>query len=799
MRFVELVLRIPGDEFKIRFHDQLTVLSGIGMLERQALAESLIGAVTGSAESTVLTLLDAALRPAQIVSSNGRATGIYLDDRTAVPPILGTLALDAETLRSLMLVKAPDIGPNITRARREDPPELAEARATLATLTTELQEALSGRQQLDGVRAELAEIEAKLVASEDGKARREYARVLTDLERVRAEAAALQSGAAGIETDRHLLAGVDDARELAARWSEAADRVAQLIAAFGDRTRLDEDDVTRLRSIPEHAPSTMPGLIGQWEAATRDRDQREARLHELAAARLPEPSDPCVVDLARIDQGELWATHGRVLDVRHRLELEQLKLGGLGMDLDNASVVEDLEAAHAHVEAAEATLRRRWLPTLAASGALASFSLAAASHGPVAALPALAASLCIVAVGLGGPNRHLIAARREEQDALAGTGAPTYLSFHMRRVDAAIDPTARRRLDATTIELQAAIKTWNETSGGVDVDAAGALKDEVRQYVAALAGMGGAADEIEELHQDLRDRAGPAVAAARAALVDLLIGLGLDRAAAGAGVDGHDAAAFEVVVAQQLTHGRVARMQAELDDAASDEEKLRAHLDDLLNQLGFDEGNIEARTGALERAVRNAAEREEARARARPPEEIEGDLNRLQAEAARMRRPEWASLMPSDAVEPDADELRSRREALRARLAATPATATDIERLADRHGAMELRVASLESKFGNGHSEAVVAQLADVQQYLLAHLTQAAHVGPQDESVPVVLDEPLLRVAAERKWELLDMLRRFGEKTQLIYLTDDPFVTAWSRRRAAAGVITLLEPDTEPV
>jgi hypothetical protein len=41
------------------------------------------------------------------------------------------------------------------------------------------------------------------------------------------------------------------------------------------------------------------------------------------------------------------------------------------------------------------------------------------------------------------------------------------------------------------------------------------------------------------------------------------------------------------------------------------------------------------------------------------------------------------------------------------------------------------------------------------------------------------------------------MLRRLGEKTQLIYLTDDPFVTAWARRRAAAGLITLLEPVTE--
>ena len=81
-----------------------------------------------------------------------------------------------------------------------------------------------------------------------------------------------------------------------------------------------------------------------------------------------------------------------------------------------------------------------------------------------------------------------------------------------------------------------------------------------------------------------------------------------------------------------------------------------------------------------------------------------------------------------------------------------------------------------------------------MQQYLLAHLTKAGHAGPSDDSVPVLLDEPFLRIGAERKWELLDMLRRLGETTQLIYLTDDPFVGAWARRRASAGLIPLLEP-----
>ena len=92
MRLEELVLRIPGEEFRVRFHEHLTVLSGIGMLERQALADSLLGALTGTAEDTVLTYMDRSGRPVQIVSNGGTPTCTYLDDNTAALPLVGTLA-----------------------------------------------------------------------------------------------------------------------------------------------------------------------------------------------------------------------------------------------------------------------------------------------------------------------------------------------------------------------------------------------------------------------------------------------------------------------------------------------------------------------------------------------------------------------------------------------------------------------------------------------------------------------------------------------------------------------------------
>jgi hypothetical protein len=267
---------------------------------------------------------------------------------------------------------------------------------------------------------------------------------------------------------------------------------------------------------------------------------------------------------------------------------------------------------------------------------------------------------------------------------------------------------------------------------------------------------------------------------------------------ADADIDLTDTALISRLVSHQLELGRVARLQEVLEEAESDEQKLAGRLEDVLTQLGFGEGTLEARAGTLDWAVSRAAEREEARALARSRDEIESDLLHLQEEARRLRRPEWATVTAADAEEPDLESLLARRAELSAAMSETRPE-VDIEHLADRHSSIERRVASLESRYDGLSSTGSVAAVADVHQYLLAHLTQAAHAGINDEAVPVVLDEVFLRIPAERKWDLLDMLRRLGEKTQLIYLSDDPFVSAWARRRAAAGMITLLEPVPEPV
>jgi hypothetical protein len=789
MRLEELVLRTAGDEFRVRFHEQLTVLSGIGMLERQALADSLLGALTGNAENTMLTFVDRSGRPVEILSAGGTAVCRYLDDDTPALPLVGTVAPTADALRSLILLQAGDLGLTPSRIKEGDEhPELTEARETLNELTIELQTALANRQQHEKLRDELTVVRKQIRLAEDGTARREYAQILADLERVRAEAAALQSGSAGAETDRHLLNSATEAREAACQWTEATEKLSALSSRDAGE-RLDPETVDAARWYPDAPPRDLHTLLEDLGAARRNRSRLDTRLRDLATSQLAEPSDPMVVELATTNQKELWRTAETVVASAAELQRERVALGGAGSDEGVADVIDRIEATHSVVEGIEAEVDKRRVPVISSAAVAAVCSILLGSMVPIVSIVLLLAAVAGAAAGLGKPMRRLAAARGEESIALSAVGAPTYLAFHIRRVEASMMPGAHSRLQTATEAHRVAAARWHELAHGVSVDQAHRLEQEVRSYARALAKLGSSASEVEMLRQELAERAEPAVTQARAALVAACATYGLDDVT----IETADAPTIEGLIIEQISIGERARIQEGLQDAEVLEQKLGNQLDDLLHQLGFRDGTLEARVGALEWAVDRATEREEARVRARSREEIEDDLVKLQNEARRLRRPEWASVQPSEANGPDLDDLVDRKGQLEQVLDGVK-LGDDLERLADRHSAMERRVAALEAQHDPTHEQTTVSQLADVQQYLMAHLTKAGHAGPCDESVPVLLDEPFLRIGAERKWELLDMLRRLGEKTQLIYLTDDPFVGAWARRRASAGLITLLEP-----
>jgi hypothetical protein len=429
MRFEELAVNVPGDEFRVRFHEHLTVLCGVGLLERQALADSIIGALTGNVEHTVVRMVDRTGRPIEIVSVGGVAECRYLDDDDPALPLVGTVAATPDALRALMLVQAGDLGLTPDRVSAEDHPELAEARATLQALTRELAAAKSGRSVKQQIGDELAAIAAQLRQAEESTARREYAAVLAELERVRAEASALQGGAMSAEVDVHLLESADEARGHVVRWKEAADLVARL-SSHAPSTRLDGDVMAQARWHPEQIPANFHALVDELAEARSERERLETRLRDLATSKLPESSVPFVVDLATLDQPELWSAAEAVGESARALSREQVALGGLSspnpsagaVDGTTLDVIARIEESHRVVEDLENLCDRRRVPAIAGAAIVAVASLLFAPGSPIIAVAIIATAAVAALVSVGRPMRQLRGARAVEAAALeAGT------------------------------------------------------------------------------------------------------------------------------------------------------------------------------------------------------------------------------------------------------------------------------------------------------------------------------------------------------------------------------------------
>jgi len=780
VRFEQLTLRIPGDEFRVPFHERLTVLAGIGVLERRAMIDSIVGALAGGPQSTELVYRDAQGRTVTVTCEAGRVSSSH-DDGSPAIDLLQALRLDAGSLTSLLLLGPADLG--LLGSGVNEPPELAETRATLSAMTEQVQAALAAKQAADALRDELATIEERIRVSEENQARREYARVLSELEKVRSEAAAIRSGRTGADADRHLLASAEGARDLAAVWREAATEAAELIANFGDHDRLDARAVEEALAIPDDAPTELVRLLEAMESTESEREELSGRLRAIAASRLPEPSSPLVVDLARIDQAVLWEANKKALESAATLNEVSIALGGLpaGDQQTEPGVADEIERWHDAVLEAEALVGRTRKPGLAATTAGVLVGATCTLVVPLVAPAGLVGAAFATAWLLVRPKRKLAKAEDRERSALKGAGASSYLAFHLRRVDAVLDPDARERLELAALEHRMAMARWHEVAGDLDPDQTAALRAEVEAYASSLANLGGAADEIEHLRTELSLRVEPAAEKARLALLDAIAPYGIEEPSIAAKLISH-----------QVQLGRLARLQRRLESAESTERSARAKLDGMLADRGFAEGDLAARVGAFEWACERAAEREEARQRAREIGEVETDLARLEDQARRLRRPEWASVTPAEANGPDLDELKRRREGTASAYEAACAVQPDVDRMVDRHAALERRVAVLEA--GLGAAAASGIDVDDVRQYLLASLTGATHAGPHGDPMPVLVDEAFARMQPDSKWELLDLLERLAEKAQVIYLTDDPYVAGWARRRAAAGAITLLEP-----
>ncbi len=787
LRFNELTLGDPGEELHLRFHPELTILSGLGAVDRHSLADSIIDAIGGPAPST--------LRFTGAADVEWTVGG---PDENHAAAALGPLETDPALRRATMLLSAQDLGAATQVDREDEPVELREARAVLAELTTEVEVALEQQRSVDTLQADLDGIDHELTAAREGLARREYAQVLAQLERVRAEAAAIRAGSSSIDGDRQLLSSAEGTRDLAAMWTSLEARVRALTALLERAEELDHLDPTdrdRVAHIPAEPPADLSAQINEVRGALAQRIELDERIRELSVSKLPAPATPEVADLGSVDQVTLWEAAERVTATATTIQELRVSLGGLsiaGLE-DQSEVIHAIEAAHARAEAAAHTAAVAKVPALVGIVVgIAVFVLGVVLLPvliPVGAVGAAGSAM----VGLLRPTARRVRASKVEEAALRGVEAPSYLAFHLRRVDASIDPALRSRCDAAIAEHRSATETWEEIVGGsVEVSLALALRAEIQSYNQSLQSLGDTAEEIEQLRRKLQTQTGPALKAAQAALVSNLTPYLMDESSL------DDLEALPSTVLQQCELGAAARSQGDLEDAQDELEEASGRLEETLLRLGFDAGPLDARVGALEWAISRAAERETARQHARPSEEIQTDLDELQAQATRLRRPEWSAVTGEDAVAPSIDVLEANREALVARLDQV-APEVDLVRLSDRRAAVERRVASLEAKHLGQDASGQPGAVPEVQKRILDHLRSAATAGPDGDPVPVVLDEVLLQVPADRKWDVLDVLRRAARDQQLIYLTEDAFVAAWARQRALDGTITLLELAPEPV
>lgn len=661
----------------------------------------------------------------------------------------------------------------------------------LEELTAELTAALGQQQAVEAIQGQLDLVEEELRAARDGVARREYALVLAQLERVRAEAAATQADTAGIDSDRNLLASADSARALVQAWSEAGARVAALAGMLDGGPRFDPAERDRLVAVPAEPPATLADLVTALQHSIEARDALDHRLGVLSVSKLPAPSDPLVAQLGLLDQPSLWREAERLTEAAQARQRVQVSVGGLDLDEmgpADPELIDNIEAAHAEVDAAGRAAAAAKPPGFAGVAFGVVIAVAGMAVGVPALLPVgLVISAGAAVAGILRPRARRARAVRAENAALHQAEATSYLGFHIRRVEASVDPKLRTFVEATLLEHRSALAGWFDVAGNdADIDLALALRGEIEAYNEALRSLGDTAEEIEQLRRELEEQAEPVLAAARNHVLAAIEPFALGDA------DLQNLSALAAGVLGQCERGTAARAQTELDEAEVDLEKAAAPLDDVLLQFGFDASQLDARVGALEQAISGATEREEARRRARPREELDAELAELQNAAAQLQRPEWATVTAADAATPDITELETRCSELLAQLT-TARAEVDVDRLADRQAAVERRVAALETRHGGHDSNGDPVAIATLQQQLFAHLATAAAAGPTGDPLPVVLDEVFLRVPADRMWDLLDVLQRSAEHQQLIYLSDDAFVAAWARQKALDGTITLLE------
>lgn len=215
--------------------------------------------------------------------------------------------------------------------------------------------------------------------------------------------------------------------------------------------------------------------------------------------------DRAVQELAGLDQRRLWAAATALQtaegDLTHEAEL-------LGSAPEDAALIEAVEARHQAVERAAARLdgtRRRTFVVAAAAGGLTLPSVLLAGAAGLAFVPVAVAAVVASLMA----RMRLGRAVRAEADALAETGATTYLGFQLQRVNSLLGDDAGRQVVMDVAEARReALAAWRQIAGDIPVDWALEQREEIqaaarlRREVDALGSIGSTPPGISREHTD---------------------------------------------------------------------------------------------------------------------------------------------------------------------------------------------------------------------------------------------------------------------------------------------------------
>lgn len=787
MRLQQLALRVHDEPTWLRFHERLTVITGIGMTDRQGLVEVILGMLAG--EATVSNELAYVECTGQRVTVDQTPEGtfhVFHDDGTPADAPSIVLELSVRELFDLMYVDARQLG--ILQQGPTEPKELTEARASLAAFSDQLEAATVAKDAAEALRIELLAIDEEIRLIEAGRPRRRYAKLVVDLSALRMEREAIVASPAEAEADRVLAAHLALLRPLTTRWRAAVRKRSDAERAFGTRVRLDPHTLAGALAVPERVPANLDSLVDELAEAEAVRATVSAKLAGLMAAHIETPSHPDVARLARAEQHRLWAVAARAIETGRRLEEESLRAGGLATEEDDKpALVQEIESAHEAVEQAQEVLEKRKGMGVAAVGGAAALGAMALPFAPFVAPLALAGSAAAAYWAVLAPRQQLAEAQDWETDALIRAGVPTYLSFHLRRMEAMQDPSLRASLDRASREHRKAMHEWRLLAGDISPGQAVQLQDEVRRYAASVDALVEVGDDVTETRKRLVDEIEPAVERAREALLEACRPFGIE----------HPTLAADIV--RQLAEvGRVARLQATLEEAEREEEDARRVVEEPLAQMEGAGPDLVTRIAQFEERAMRAEQRVRYRSAGRALRELDREIERLEALVRSEWRPEFgSSFTVADARDPDPEALQSRRDMTAMAYHTAIRLVPDVARLADRCAALERRVGVLEGEFGEAGMPSV-RKVAEIERELQHRLTKLRHCGRSGEPLPLLMDECFLHLRPDVKWAMLDLVDRMSGHAQVVYLSNDPDVATWARRRATTGTIAFLDPLKQP-